>query len=84
MAEPQIHIDRIAVDAQANGQINLNAFLSGIASNCTLNAFVTDTNNIQLGGAFPLRFPPGSLMWCFQHPCRHQIHGRRNSQIYIR
>jgi autotransporter-associated beta strand protein len=51
-AVPQSEIDRVAVDARANGQINVNVYLSGISTNYTLNAFVTDTNNVQLGNAF--------------------------------
>ena len=51
-AVPTAYIDRIAVDAQASGQITVNAFLGGILQNYTVNAFVTDTNNLQLGSSF--------------------------------
>jgi hypothetical protein len=52
MAKPQANIDRLAVDAQASGLINLNVFLNGITNNCKVVASVTDTNNLQLGSAF--------------------------------
>jgi len=52
MAKPQSYIDRLAVNAQANGLINVNVFLGGITNNCVLVASVTDTNNVQLGNAF--------------------------------
>ena len=51
-AVPQSEIDRLAVDARADGQINVNAYLSGVASNCIVVASVTDTNNFQLGSPF--------------------------------
>jgi Glycosyl hydrolases family 2, TIM barrel domain/Glycosyl hydrolases family 2/Glycosyl hydrolases family 2, sugar binding domain len=52
MAKPQSNIERLAVDAQAGGQINASVFLSGIASNCLLIATVTDSNNVALGSPF--------------------------------
>lgn len=52
MAKPQSNIERLAVDAKANGQINVNVFLSGIATNSIVVATVTDTNNVRLGNPF--------------------------------
>ncbi|HEV2695233.1 MAG TPA: glycoside hydrolase family 2 TIM barrel-domain containing protein [Verrucomicrobiae bacterium] len=49
MAKPQSNIQRLAVDAQSSGLINVNVFLSGITSNSIVVASVTDTNNIRLG-----------------------------------
>jgi len=51
-AMPPANIQRLAVDAQASGQINVNVLLSGITNNCLVVASVTDTNNVQLGNAF--------------------------------
>ena len=48
-AMPPENIQRLAVDAQASGLINVNVFLSGITNNCEVVASVTDTNNVQLG-----------------------------------
>jgi autotransporter-associated beta strand protein len=52
MAKPQSYIDRLAVDAQASGQINVNVFLGGITNNCILVASVAGANNVQLGSPF--------------------------------
>jgi autotransporter-associated beta strand protein len=52
MAKPPSNIDRLAVDAQASGLLNVNVFLSGITSNSVVVATVTDTNNVQLGNSF--------------------------------
>ncbi len=51
-AMPPENIQRLAVDAQASGLINVNAFLSGITNSCEVVASVTDTNNVQLGNPF--------------------------------
>jgi len=59
-AVPQFEIDRLAVDARADGQINVNAYLSGIANNCIVVASVTDTNNVQLGNPFTNTVPIGA------------------------
>ncbi len=52
MAKPQSNIERLAVDAQAGGQINVNVFLSGLTNNGIVTASVTDSNNLQLGNPF--------------------------------
>jgi hypothetical protein len=52
MAKPPSNIERLAVDAQASGLINVNVFLSGITTNSIVVATVTDTNNVQLGNPF--------------------------------
>jgi hypothetical protein len=52
MAKPQANIQRLAVDAQASGLINVNVLLAGITSNSIVVATVTDTNNVQLGNPF--------------------------------
>jgi hypothetical protein len=51
-AMPLENIQRLAVDAQASGLINVNVFLSGITNNCKVVASMTDTNNAQLGNPF--------------------------------
>jgi hypothetical protein len=51
-AKPAAYIDRIAANPLANGQITVSAFLGGITTNYLVNAFVTDTNGVQLGGTF--------------------------------
>ncbi len=52
LAKPPSNHARLAVDAQAGGQINLNVFLSGITNNGFVTASVTDTNNVELGSPF--------------------------------
>jgi hypothetical protein len=52
MAKPQSNIERLAVDAQANGSIKANVFLSGITDGCIVIGSVTDTNNVPLGNPF--------------------------------
>lgn len=59
-AVPQAYIERVAVDAQASGQITVNAFLGGISQHYTVNAFVTDTNNVPLGSAFTSTISAGA------------------------
>ena len=51
-ARPTTHIERVAVDAKANGQITVNSFLSGVTSPCTVAGRVTDMNNVPLGAEF--------------------------------
>ncbi len=51
-AKPAAYIDRIAANPLANGNITVITFLGGIATNYNVKAFVTDTNGVQLGGAF--------------------------------
>jgi hypothetical protein len=51
-ARPATHIERVAVDAKASGQITVNTFLSGVSSSCTVAARVTDMNNVALGSEF--------------------------------
>jgi Glycosyl hydrolases family 2, TIM barrel domain/Glycosyl hydrolases family 2, sugar binding domain/Glycosyl hydrolases family 2 len=51
-AKPAAYIDRIAANPLASGQITVGAFLGGITNNCIVNAFVTDTNGVPLGGSF--------------------------------
>ena len=51
-ARPITHIERVAVDAKASGQITVNSFLSGVTSPCTVAARVTDMNNVPLGTEF--------------------------------
>ena len=51
-AKPQAYIDRVAANPLANGNITNMVYLGGITTNYTVKAFVTDTNNNLLGGAF--------------------------------
>jgi len=51
-AKPAVYIDRIAANPLANGNITVSAFLGGTANNYTVKAFVTDSNNVQLGSSF--------------------------------
>ncbi|MEO7932615.1 MAG: glycoside hydrolase family 2 TIM barrel-domain containing protein [Chthoniobacterales bacterium] len=51
-ARPPANIERVAVDAKANGQISVSSFLSGVTSPCTVAARVTDMNNNPLGAEF--------------------------------
>jgi hypothetical protein len=51
-AKPAAYIDCVAANPLANGNITVSVYLGGISSNYTVQAFVTDTNNVMLGGAF--------------------------------
>jgi len=51
-AMPAANIQRLAVNAQASGLINVNVFLAGITNNGIVTASVTDTNSVQLGNVF--------------------------------
>jgi hypothetical protein len=51
-ARPPAHIERVAEDAKADGQIAVHTFLSGVTNACTVAARVTDTNNIPFGFEF--------------------------------
>jgi hypothetical protein len=51
-AKPAAYIDRIAANPLANGQITVSVFLGGITNSASVNAFVTDTNGVQLGTSF--------------------------------
>lgn len=59
-AKPPTYIDRIAANPLANGNITVNTYLGGIADNYTVKAFVTDTNNMQLGSSFSSTVAPGA------------------------
>jgi hypothetical protein len=52
MAMPPANIDRLAVDAQASGLINVNVFLPASRTTAFVTASVTDTNNVQVGQSF--------------------------------
>jgi hypothetical protein len=51
-AKPSAYIDYVAANPLANGDIMVNACLGGITTNYTVQAFVTDTNNVMLGNVF--------------------------------
>jgi hypothetical protein len=51
-AKPSAYIDYVAANPLANGSITVNAYLGGIATNYSVQAFVTDTNNAMLGNVF--------------------------------
>jgi len=51
-AKPPAYIDYVAANPMANGNITNSVFLGGITTNYTVQAFVTDSNNVQLGGVF--------------------------------
>ena len=51
-AKPSAYIDYVAVNPLANGNITVSTYLGGINTNYTVQAFVTDTNNVMLGGVF--------------------------------
>jgi hypothetical protein len=58
--KPFSHIERLAVDARADGPISVSTYLSGITNNGTVAAFVTDSNNVPLGGEFSAAVAPGA------------------------
>jgi hypothetical protein len=51
-ARPPAHIERIAVDAQADGQIAVHTFLSGVSNASIVVARVTDSRGQPLGSEF--------------------------------
>jgi hypothetical protein len=51
-ARPTAHIERVAVDAKADGQIAVQVFLNGLTNAATLVARVTDHNHVPLGAEF--------------------------------
>jgi hypothetical protein len=59
-ARPPAHIERLAVDAQAGGQIAIHTFLSGVTNACTVAARVTDTNDIPFGLEFTAAVSAGA------------------------
>ena len=59
MAMPPANIQRLAVDAEASGQIGVTVFLSGMVTNGLVVATVTDSNNLPLGGPFTNTVPTG-------------------------
>jgi hypothetical protein len=59
-ARPPAHIERVAVNAQADGQITVHTFLSGVTNACTVVSRVTDTNNILPGFEFTNVVPSGA------------------------
>jgi hypothetical protein len=59
-AKPASHIERIAVDAQADGHIRVQAWLDGITNSATLRASVADIRGQPLGSAFSAPVLSGS------------------------
>lgn len=51
-AKPSAYIDYVAANSLANGNIMVSTYLGGINTNYTVQAFVTDTNNVMLGNVF--------------------------------
>jgi hypothetical protein len=51
-ARPITHIERVAVDAKADGQISVHSLLSGVTSPLIVAARVTDLNDVALGTEF--------------------------------
>jgi hypothetical protein len=51
-AKPSAYIDYVAANPLANGNITNTVYLGGITTNYSVQAFVTDTKNVQLGNVF--------------------------------
>jgi hypothetical protein len=51
-ARPPAHIERIAVDAKADGRLAVHTFLSGVTQPGTITARVTDSSNRPFGAEF--------------------------------
>lgn len=51
-ARPQAHLERIATDAKADGQIAVHTFVSGLTNDHTVTARVTDSQGNLLGDEF--------------------------------
>ena len=60
MAKPPANIDRLAVNAQASGQISVGVYLNGLTNNALVVGSVTDSNNVPLGGPFTNTVSAGS------------------------
>jgi len=60
MAKPPANIDRLAVNAQASGQISVDVYLNGLTNNAFLVGQVTDPNNLPLGSSFTNSVPAGA------------------------
>jgi Glycosyl hydrolases family 2, TIM barrel domain/Glycosyl hydrolases family 2, sugar binding domain/Glycosyl hydrolases family 2/Beta galactosidase small chain len=61
-AKPQASIERMAVDAKADGRIRVDTFLAGITTNYTVAAWVTDTNGLPFGREFSAAVVPGTSL----------------------
>lgn len=59
-ARPREFIERIAADAKATGEIAIHTFLSGLASNRTIVARVTNGEGSPLGGEFSAAVTAGA------------------------
>ena len=59
-AKPAAYIDHVSANPLANGQITVSADLGGISNNYTVNAFVTDGNQVPLGSPFSNPVSPGA------------------------
>ena len=51
-AKPSAYIDYVAANPLANGNITVSTYLGGISTNYSVQAIVTDTNNVILGNVF--------------------------------
>ena len=51
-AKPEAYIDYVAANPLANGNVTVSAFLGGINANYSVEALVTDTNDVRLGNVF--------------------------------
>jgi hypothetical protein len=51
-AKPSAYIDYVAANPLANGNITVSTYLGGITTDYSVQAFVTDTNNVMLGDVF--------------------------------
>jgi hypothetical protein len=59
-ARPLENIERVAVDAKADGEIAVHAFLSGAGGARTVAARVTDSSGVPLGAEFSAAAPAGA------------------------
>jgi hypothetical protein len=59
-ARPSAHIERVAVDAKADGQITVHTFLSGVSNASTVVARVTNSRGQPLGSEFSAPIAAGA------------------------
>ena len=59
-AKPPSNIERLTVNAQADGRISVGVWFNGVTNNCLVAASVTDSNNVPLGVPFTNTVAAGS------------------------
>lgn len=82
---PVQNIDRVAVDAKADGQITVDAYLSGIDIASTVAARVTDMNDVALGSEFTQSVASGatSAVLSAAFPSREPLRFHQSEPVLV-